>query len=219
MVTSSPVLARYDPTKPMFLKTDWSALGMAFILMQPASDEKSLAALKVLEETGVCEFDLSMTGARLQPLAFGSRACTPMESHFHSFVGEVASGCWAIAHNKKYLWGAYFYWICDCNTIKEVLDYQGTIHMINRWSQELLGYNFGCIHRSHTMMKDVDSLTRFYGSAIGTYISIADILSQKDKTLQPSAYLASTFPKQPTKIKLSDNSDMSSHLPLLATSA
>jgi len=35
MITSSPLLVRYNPTKPAFLKTDWSASGMAWILMQP----------------------------------------------------------------------------------------------------------------------------------------------------------------------------------------
>ena len=34
-VTVSPVLARFDPLKPTFLKTDWSAEGMGWILMQP----------------------------------------------------------------------------------------------------------------------------------------------------------------------------------------
>ena len=29
-ITSSPVLARYDPSKPTFLKSDWSAEGMCF---------------------------------------------------------------------------------------------------------------------------------------------------------------------------------------------
>ena len=37
-VTSSLVLACYDPIKPTFLKTDWSAEGMDWILMQPADD-------------------------------------------------------------------------------------------------------------------------------------------------------------------------------------
>jgi hypothetical protein len=34
-ITSSPVLARFSTKKPTFLKTDWSASGMGFILMQP----------------------------------------------------------------------------------------------------------------------------------------------------------------------------------------
>ena len=41
-LTSSPVIARYDPSKLKLLKTDWSAKGMGWILMQPADDEDSI---------------------------------------------------------------------------------------------------------------------------------------------------------------------------------
>ena len=51
-VTSSPVIARYDPSKPTFLKTDWSAQRMGWILMQPADDAETIAASKLLLKTG-----------------------------------------------------------------------------------------------------------------------------------------------------------------------
>ena len=38
-ITSSPVLTRYDSSLPTFLKTDWSAVGMGFIIMQPNTDK------------------------------------------------------------------------------------------------------------------------------------------------------------------------------------
>ena len=106
-----------------------------------------------------CDFDVSMDGPRLRPIAFGSRACTAMESKLHSFVGEAACVRWAIAQNRKYLWGAHFFIICDCLAIQEILDYSGTIHMICRWAQELLGYNFTILHRPAKMMMDVDALS------------------------------------------------------------
>ena len=99
-ITSAPVLARFDPTKPLFLKTDWSAEGMGWILMQPSNDAASTSALQLLNKTGECTFDLSMSGARLQPLAFGSRACSTMESKFHFFTGEAAAGRWGISQNR-----------------------------------------------------------------------------------------------------------------------
>ena len=64
-ITSSPVQKRYNPSQPVFLKTDWSAEGMGWILMQPVGDEKSQAAAKHLMETGECIFDLKKDGARL----------------------------------------------------------------------------------------------------------------------------------------------------------
>ena len=72
-ITSSLVLARFDPSKPTFLKTDWSAEGMGWVLMQPAGDEESIAATKLLSTTGECKFDLTKGGAHLHPIGFGSR--------------------------------------------------------------------------------------------------------------------------------------------------
>ena len=96
-ITSSPITARYNPELPVFLKTDWSSEGMGWILMQPHSDSVSVSALKLLENEGICKFDSSPDGARLRPIAFGSRSCTVMESKLHSFVGKAACGRWAIA--------------------------------------------------------------------------------------------------------------------------
>ena len=78
-ITSSPVLARFDPSKLTFLKTDWSTEGMGYILMQPASDEASSKAAVILENGGPCMFDITKLGARLQTVAFGSRCCTGLE--------------------------------------------------------------------------------------------------------------------------------------------
>ena len=202
-VTSSPVLARYNPTLPTFIKTDWSALGMAWILMQPASDKVSLDAAKKMGTTNECLFDLTKQGPRLQPIAYGSRSCTDMEKHFHSFVGEIGCGRWAFAQNKRYLWGAHFYWICDCSAVKEVLEYKGTIHMVCRWSQEMLGYNFTVVHRESRMMEDVDALSRIYDSDTATHCMIASSLKAQDSTIRPDAYDRLKFRKKPTRLKAS----------------
>ena len=218
-ITSSPVLARYDPSKPTMLKTDWSAEGMGFILMQPADDNESKTATAQLQKNGTCLFDLSMNGARLKPVRFGSRSCTDTERNFHSFVGEAAAGRWAIAQNRRYLWGSHFYWICDCSAMREILEYQGTIAMVQRWSQELLGYHFTIIHRPARMMKDVDALSRRYGSSIGTYLGISNILTNVDTKKRPSAYDPSVFANDPGKITKITSQTTHSHIavPTLCT--
>ena len=91
--------------------------------MQPDHSEASKEALLLLTTTGVCKFDLAMKGAWLRPIRFGSRAYTDREVHFHSFVGETGCGRWAISSNKKFLWGAEFYWLCDWAGIKDCLLY------------------------------------------------------------------------------------------------
>ncbi|GFH55607.1 hypothetical protein CTEN210_12083 [Chaetoceros tenuissimus] len=127
-ILSSPILAGYDPDLPLFLKTDWSASGMSWILMQPARDEESLAAVTTLRETGKNLFDLSPSRPRLLPLSFGSRACSHSEQHWHSFVGEAGT---------KFLWGLVhpFYWMCDCLAMKEIFKYNGSNSQIARWAQ------------------------------------------------------------------------------------
>ncbi len=192
-ITSGPILARYNPDKPTFLKTDWSAEGMGWILMQPADDEESQRASTLLLQSGECLFDLCKNGARLRPIAFGSRACTDMERKLHSFLGEIACGRWAIGQNRRFLWGCFFYWMCDCSAVKEVLHYEGSISYVCRWSQELLGYHFACVHRSNRMMMDVDGLTRRYGKSVATHIAVAYHLHASDYSARPAAYESDTF--------------------------
>ena len=125
---------------------------------------------------GECLFYLSKNGARLKPIAFGSRSCTSVEKSFHYFTGESASGRWSIGQNRRYLWGCHFWWICDCSAIKEVLEYNGTILMVYRWVQKLLGYQFTVVHRSNHMMIGVDYLTRRYGTLIAMHCMVLTIL-------------------------------------------
>lgn len=89
-ITSSPLLARYDSSKHFFIKTDWSATGMGYILMQPDNSDVSRLALEKLFITGVCNFDLAESGAQLQPIVFNSRTCTATGRRYHGFVGEIS---------------------------------------------------------------------------------------------------------------------------------
>ena len=145
-VTSAPVLARYDSEKPVFLKTDWSSVGMSFILMQPCNDAASRAATAKLLSTGECDFDLTMSGPCLQPFHSGFRACSATEAHYHSFVGEVATLRWAISCSKSYLWGLRFWVLCNMKLLDHILEYNDNIHCLRRWFQELQAYNFAAVH-------------------------------------------------------------------------
>ena len=63
-ITSDPCLARFNLTIPIFLKTDWSNVGMSFVLMQPADDDASHIALAILQQdNSLNTFDELMSGA------------------------------------------------------------------------------------------------------------------------------------------------------------
>ena len=51
-MTSLPVLARFDPDKPTFLKSDRIADGTGRILMHTGDDKKSHRAVKLLRKIG-----------------------------------------------------------------------------------------------------------------------------------------------------------------------
>ena len=86
-ITLSPVLSCFDLEKPTSLKNYWSAEGMGWILMQPTDYKESQKATSHLKTTGECLFGLSKHGARLKPVAFGSRSCNDMEIKYDSFTG------------------------------------------------------------------------------------------------------------------------------------
>jgi hypothetical protein len=66
-----PCLLRYF--QALFLKADWAGTGMGWILMQPDDSDASAAELALFQSDGICNFDVTMNGARLRPIRFGSR--------------------------------------------------------------------------------------------------------------------------------------------------
>ena len=87
VITSSPLLSRFDSQKPTLLKADCIVEGMGCILIQTSNDIESTTATEHLLKTGECKFDLTKHGAMLQTIAFGSQRCDYFDSDFHSFTG------------------------------------------------------------------------------------------------------------------------------------
>jgi len=194
-VVSDPCLARFSEHLPIFLKTDWSSRGMSYILMQPADDAAARDAIRILSDGGPNMFDTLMSGARLRPVRFGARRCTVRESHLHSFTGEAMAGRWSMAQCRRFLWGAAFYWLCDCNSVKEVLTYEGPLHAVCRLAQELFGYHFTVVHRPNRMMRDVDALNRMYGPLVSVYEEKIISDTHADSVTRPFSFQTQAFPK------------------------
>ena len=92
--------------------------------------------------------------------------------------------------------------MCDCKAVQEVVEYTGSIAMVQRWDQELLGYHFTVIHRSENMMGDVDALTRRLGKHFSVYLCVVNILRDRDELKRPDSYDYAAFVKKtPTRLK------------------
>ena len=64
--------------------------------------------------------------------------------------------------------------------MKEVLDYNGHIHQLKGFPQELLAYEFVIIHPLSKMMKDVDAVSRYTNPFINKYLATAIIASHNN---------------------------------------
>ena len=167
--------------------------------MQPANDPESQPAFKLLIDTGKCLFGLSINKARFLPSTFCSWARTGREKDSHSFVGEAACERWTIGQNKSYLWGNLFWLICNCNSIKAVLEYNRPISVVNCWIQELLAYNYTVMHRSCKMIQDVDSLTRRFGRLVRNHLCISAIFHDLEPKRRSNVYYSHVFASHTSK--------------------
>ena len=64
-LVTSLLLLRFDSSRTTFIKTDWSAGEMGYILMQLDDSSASITAMTHLADTGECLFDLYLDWPRL----------------------------------------------------------------------------------------------------------------------------------------------------------
>ena len=159
-VLEYPILIRANPAKRFYLKTDFSALGMGYVLCQPDDSEAAIQAIQEEDTGGKCQFDLCLSKLRLHPVLFGSRKCLNNERYFHSFVGEATAAAWAITKNRHFLWAHPFTLLTDYNALVWLMSYKGNNAAIRRLMLEMTGYWFTIEHRPNKMMADPDYWSR-----------------------------------------------------------
>ena len=161
-IITGPVLRRPDFNRRFFLKTDWSKDAMGSGILQSEQSEKAEEALMAEINGGKCEFDKTVNGLRLRPIAFISRRCTGRERDYHSHVGETVAGKWAMDRFKHWLLGREFTWITDCSGILKFFEmgHEAT-HTMQRWKMEMLRFNFTIVHRPGKMLAECDLLSRY----------------------------------------------------------
>lgn len=135
-LTSSPVLAIYDPTKETELHCDASSRGFGATLMQRQDDGK------------------------FHPTAYFSRSTTAAESKCHSFELETMAVYYALERFRIYLEGIHFTLVTDCNSLALTLDRKQVNPKIARWALEFSKYTFSKRHQPGLSMGHVDALSR-----------------------------------------------------------
>lgn len=155
-LTEAPVLSIYNPKSETELHCDASSHGFGAVLLQRKLD------------------------GQLHPVFYFSKRTSTAEARYHSFELEMLSIIYALRRFKIYLSGTRFKIVTDCNALTLALRKKEVNPRIERWSLELLNYDYILEHRSSTRMGHVDALSRLP----------ADVLVVEDNSFELSLMLS-----------------------------
>lgn len=131
----SVVLAYPDPTLPLILRTDGSAVGIGGVLLQSKDGE-------------------------LRPITYLSRKLKPAERNYTASEQEVLAAFYCITKLRKYLFGRSFTLITDHHALRWILRLKDPHGRLARWTMALNEYNFTVLHRPGRENVVADALSR-----------------------------------------------------------
>ncbi|GBG68042.1 hypothetical protein CBR_g1163 [Chara braunii] len=135
-LTSAPVLARPDPTRPFALYTDWQPQAISAVLTQHGKD------------------------GREHIIEYASKTLSQAQANYEACKGECLAVVWGIQHFRPYLYGQKFVLVTDHQpllSLRNNTDYTGTL---GRWAVCLQDYDFNIRHRATRQHGNADGLTR-----------------------------------------------------------
>ena len=65
-------------------------------------------------------------------------------------------------------------------TVYKILNYEGPIRTLIRWTQELLAYSLTCVHRPNAMMQDVDAFSKYRNTLVIEHIVLTNLFQMQD---------------------------------------
>jgi hypothetical protein len=95
-IISDPCLQRFDYRKPVILRTDFSARGFGYVLLQPGNDNALSQASQDYREGKGFTFMTKGSKAVLHPICFGAWKCRGNKVRLHSHLGECFAGNYGI---------------------------------------------------------------------------------------------------------------------------
>ena len=157
---SDPCLQRFDYRKPVILRTDFSARGFGYVLLQPGNDDASQQASQAYRDGKGFTFMTKGSKAVLHPICFGARRCRGNEVRLHSHLGECFAGDYGINKVRHYIFGQRFIWVTDCYAVKFILSYDGGNPAILRLQMRLMCWDVDIVHRPDHELVDADYWSR-----------------------------------------------------------
>lgn len=137
-LTTAPVLAHLDYTKPFIVHTDASTTGLGVVLGQKDAEAKE------------------------HPIVYLSRTLSPAEKNYSSTQMGCLAIIWALRKLHPYLDGSTFEIITDHLALQWILNFSGTNRRLLRWSMDLQSYKDHVIikYRAGKVHQNADALPR-----------------------------------------------------------
>jgi hypothetical protein len=137
-LTTAPILAHPDYSKPFVLHTDASTVGLGAVLSQ--IDEQQ----------------------REHPILFLSRSLTDAEKNYGATELECLAIIWAVRKLHPYLDGSQFSLITDHSALQWLFDYSGSNKRLIRWTMDLQPYrpNMTIRYKPGRVHSNADPLSR-----------------------------------------------------------
>jgi hypothetical protein len=200
-ILNGPVLKRPNWNRRFYLKTDWSKNAMGAVVLQADCTPEAEEAIQRELEGGAWEFDKTLSGLRLCPVAFISRRCKGAEEDYHSFVGEAATGRWAMFKFRRFLWFRQLTWITNCSGLESFFEVDLLpTHHVQRWKMDLLRFDFTICPRPGRMLVECDLLSR-YNTWTSEWRKQAEIEANKAKAIEDEQAVKNTNETKQTKLK------------------
>ena len=141
LLTSSKVLAHYDPKRELILTCDASAYVVGAVLAQKDSEDNE------------------------HPIAFASRSLAPAEKNYSQLNKEALAIIFAVKRFHQYIFGRTFVIITDHRPLLGLFGPDRPIPQlasarIQRWSLALSAYKYSLVHRPGCQISNADGLSR-----------------------------------------------------------
>jgi transposase InsO family protein len=134
-LTTAPILAHPDFSKPFLVKPDASAYGVGAVLSQVRDGIERV-------------------------VAYSSRGLNRLEKQYAATEREALAALWAVKHFRPYIYGTHFVLVTDHSSLQWLKTMKDTNSRLQRWSITMSEYDYEVKHKPGKQHTDADALSR-----------------------------------------------------------